>query len=79
LISASFIHAICLAYASRSSSAEQWQSRLQQAIEVLDILNFAHSMADRAKKMLQQFLGTLIPFWWHWMGLQSPIFRDVTS
>ena len=55
LISASFVHAICFAYAPESDHSDEWKMHIQQAIEALQKLNFAHSMADRARRILQKF------------------------
>ncbi|KAI7553997.1 hypothetical protein KC331_g849 [Hortaea werneckii] len=55
LISASFIHAICFAYAPTDPAAESWKSKVEQSITALESLGFAHCMAEKACKMLQRF------------------------
>lgn len=61
LISASFVHAICFAYAPESEHADSWKTRLEQAIQALQKLSFAHCMADRARRILQKFYGNRLP------------------
>lgn len=57
LISGSFVHAICCAYAPEAEQAEAWKALLQQAIQALQKLSFAHVMADRALRILEKFHG----------------------
>ena len=55
LISASFVHAICFAYAPTDPAAEGWRLKLEHAITALESLGFAHCMAEKAHRMLQKF------------------------
>lgn len=57
LISASFVHAICIVYAPSSEMASVWVLRIRQAVEALERLSFAHSMAKRAHRILQNIHG----------------------
>ena len=61
LITASFVHATCLAYAPVHSSAEQWKSQLKRAANVLGTLGSAHLMANRARRLLERLLGMSTP------------------
>ena len=62
LISASFVHAICYTYAPQSKLASGWNLRIRRAIEVLGKVGFAHSMAERAKRILQNIHGATQTF-----------------
>lgn len=57
LISASFVHAICVAYAPNGDSSGAWVLRIRKAIEALERMGFAHSMARRAQNILQNIYG----------------------
>ena len=57
LISASFVHAACFAYAPSSQLKEQWRARLQQAVEGFQRLGSAHCMVGRAQRVLERLLG----------------------
>lgn len=62
LISASFVHAICFAYAPQCTQAGNWSQRIRCALEVLEGLGYAHSMADRARQILQRIIGESDPY-----------------
>lgn len=57
LISASFVHAICVACAPNANLAGAWVLRIRQAIEALERMGFAHTMARRAQRILQNIYG----------------------
>ena len=57
LISASFVHAVCVAYAPNADLSGAWVLRIRRAIEALDRMGFAHSMAKRAQTILQNIYG----------------------
>ncbi|KAF2717663.1 hypothetical protein K431DRAFT_323003 [Polychaeton citri CBS 116435] len=61
LTSASFVHATCFAYTESGARKAQWASRLQQAVDALDLLGSAHVMTSRAKRVLQKMLHPSAP------------------
>lgn len=57
LLTASLVHATCLAYVPAHSHADQWQAKLRSAIEVLQSIRHAQAMADQAQRVLSRLLG----------------------
>lgn len=58
LLSASFVHATCLAYKPADSAALQWKFRLERSLEALNVLAPAQGVAVRAKRLLSNLIGT---------------------
>lgn len=56
LLTASVVHATCLAYAPYHALRDRWRSKLELAIEALDRLRRAQPMADQAQKVLSRLL-----------------------
>ncbi|KAG9571271.1 NAD(P)-binding protein, partial [Aureobasidium melanogenum] len=56
LLTASVVHATCLAYAPYHASRDRWRSKLELAIDALDRLRRAQAMADQAQKVLSRLL-----------------------
>ncbi|KAG9571298.1 NAD(P)-binding protein, partial [Aureobasidium melanogenum] len=56
LLTASVVHATCLAYAPYHASRDRWRSKLELAIDALNRLRRAQSMADQAQKVLNRLL-----------------------
>lgn len=61
LLSASFVHATCLAYRPADAAAVQWKYRLERALEVLQVLAPAQGVAVRAQKLLTNLVGKSTP------------------
>lgn len=57
LLTASVVHATCLAYAPYHASRDSWRSKLELAIDALNRLSRAQPMADQAQKVLSRLLG----------------------
>ncbi|KAK5999976.1 hypothetical protein QM012_005064 [Aureobasidium pullulans] len=56
LLTASVVHATCLAYAPYHASRDRWKSKLELAVDALDRLRRAQPMADQAQKVLSRLL-----------------------
>ncbi|THV73907.1 hypothetical protein D6C76_02364, partial [Aureobasidium pullulans] len=56
LLTASVVHATCLAYAPYNHSNDAWKSKLELAIEALQKLRNAQPMADQAQMVLSRLL-----------------------
>ncbi|THX46422.1 hypothetical protein D6D06_10097 [Aureobasidium pullulans] len=56
LLTASVVHATCLAYAPNHLSRDGWRTKLEFAVEALHQLSRAQSMADQAQKVLSRLL-----------------------
>ncbi|KAM0723614.1 hypothetical protein Q7P37_000602 [Cladosporium fusiforme] len=56
LLSASFVHATCLAYKPADTSALQWKFRLERSLEALQILAPAQGVAVRAQRLLSNLV-----------------------
>ncbi|CAD0110193.1 unnamed protein product, partial [Aureobasidium uvarum] len=57
LLTASVVHATCLAYAPNHVSRDGWRNKLELAVQALCQLSRAQSMADHAQKVLSRLLG----------------------
>lgn len=57
LITANFVHAACYLYSPTHALARSWRSHLNRAVACLGRLGAAHSMAFRARDILQRLLG----------------------
>ena len=57
LITASFVQATCYVYNARHEHAPTWRSQLDRAVRCLGKLGITHSMALRARDILQQLLS----------------------
>jgi transcriptional regulatory protein GAL4 len=57
LLTASVVHATCLAYAPCHQSKDSWKYKLELAVEVLQKLSDAQPMADQAQRVLSRLLG----------------------
>lgn len=60
LITASFVHATCLAYSPIHALAPQWKNSIERAAQALQTLGRVHLMAGRARSLLHKLLGELI-------------------
>ena len=60
LITASFVQATCYVYDSQHEHAQMWRLDLDRAVRCLAKLGAAHSMALRARDILQRLLGEQI-------------------
>jgi hypothetical protein len=58
LITASFVQATCYIYDPAHAAAPMWKQQLKRAVTCLSKLGIAHSMAFRARDIIEKLLGT---------------------